>query len=99
MTDYPERAKNITRRYVDILGMGFHPDTRGRNYIDGSGRPPFTKVEADQYDSDMEELSGLCDQYEIGIDEFRRRGWLPECATDADICEELRNEIKSSGGC
>ena len=54
------------------LGFGFHPDTKGPDYV-----PAFTPQQAADYDSDMEALFGLdCDPYEEAIAVWRDMGLL-----------------------
>lgn len=53
-------------RIVRDLGLGFHPDTRGRDYIGpGDGGRYFTDEEADQYDATVRNFPG--DAHEAAI--------------------------------
>jgi hypothetical protein len=61
----------ICNHWVSHFGLGFHPDTRGADYVDGDGNPSLT--EAARYDAEMERLFGLCAE---GVAAMRRAGLL-----------------------
>ena len=50
-----ERARSLIEKWVNRLGPGFHPDTRGVDYTDNLGRNSLTKLEAREYESDIDE--------------------------------------------
>jgi hypothetical protein len=53
-------------RHVRDLGLGFHPDTRGRDYIGpGDFGRYFTDEQADEYDATMRDFPG--DAYEASV--------------------------------
>lgn len=53
----------IARRWVGRFGLGFHPDTRGKDY-----RPALSATEVAEYSADMNRLfSGTGDPYGAGI--------------------------------
>lgn len=50
---------------VHYFGRGYHPDTRGGDYVDRDGTPTFTPAEAKQFDLQTERiLDVLPDAYE-----------------------------------
>lgn len=56
-----EEAKKISRRWAKVLGLGFHPDTRGKDY-----KPALSPSQCDAYDRDMAQLFKLStDPYEM----------------------------------
>lgn len=73
-------ATRIATKWVHILGLGFHPDTRGASYVaERIDEPLFNDVQAKEYDDDMERLFTLAgDPYEYCI-----RAWKT-----ADLIEE-----------
>lgn len=53
----------ICRKWVSRLGLGFHPDTRGKNYS-----PKMSAAEIKEYDADMDVLFEVAqDPYECGV--------------------------------
>lgn len=52
-------------RYVRQFGLGFHPDTRGKDYVDSQGSRCFTDSEAAEYDAVIANFDG--DAYETAI--------------------------------
>ena len=56
-------------RYVRAFGLGFHPDTRGSDYVNGDGARTFTDDEAGLYDATITAVCGLSslDIYEFSI--------------------------------
>lgn len=64
-------VRAILKKYVDALGMGFHPDTAGEEYQDyENGKPSFTFEQAKQYDREMAYCFGLLGDrvYDIGME-------------------------------
>jgi hypothetical protein len=54
--------------WAEQLGLGFHPDTRGADYVEADGSPTLTADEAAQYDADMEAVfDRTIDPYEVGL--------------------------------
>ena len=51
----PLRA--IAAKWVAKFGLGFHPDTRGADYVDSAGACCLTDAEAAEYDADMQTLA------------------------------------------
>jgi hypothetical protein len=63
----------ICRKWVAKLGLGFHPDTCGKDYS-----PEMTAAEISEYDTDMEALFMLAqDPYQCGIDAWAEAGLIP----------------------
>jgi hypothetical protein len=73
----PPLAAEIAARWVAVFGLGFHPDTRGVDYVDGSGARCLSDERADDYEAEMELLSSLdCCPYEAGLGAMRAAGLL-----------------------
>jgi hypothetical protein len=70
--------RRITAKWVRKLGRGFHPDTPGRDYVEGrSGVRCLTNAEADEYDADIDRLFALGgDPYQHGLAAMRVAGLL-----------------------
>ena len=70
----PVWAAYITR--VQQLGLAFHPDTRGSDYVAEGGGPAFTAAEAAEYDRDIEAAFARAeeDPYEIAIAVWEEMG-------------------------
>ena len=61
--------------YIRNLDLGFHPDTRGRDYVMHSdGSRVFTDAEADDIDACVAAVSGACDVYEFGLTVWKAMG-------------------------
>ena len=61
-------ADRIADRYAALCGMGFHPDTRGDDYV-----PPL--ADPASYDCDMDTLFRLAaDPYDCGLRAMARAG-------------------------
>lgn len=62
-------AQTIAAKWVARFGMGFHPDTKGVDYVDmASGERCLTDEEAAEYDADMDRLFVVAaDPYEAGL--------------------------------
>ena len=54
---------------VRQLGLAFHPDTRGNDYVAEGGGPAFTPTEAAEYERDVEAAFARDDEdpYEVAI--------------------------------
>ena len=69
------KQERIAAKWVERIGGGFHPDTRGVNYINRDGSAAFTPEQVAEYDADME---ALCDgprcQYEVSIEAMEKQG-------------------------
>jgi hypothetical protein len=64
-------------RYVRRLGLGFHPDTRGDDYVNADGSRTFTDEEAADYDDAIEAASLGVDPYAFGIEIWETMGLTP----------------------
>jgi hypothetical protein len=71
MTD--TRLSNY-RSLVRLLGLGFHPDTRCRNYVNDDGSPTFTYEQAKKYDAVVTAAFEVCDPYETAIEVWEEMG-------------------------
>jgi len=61
--------------YIRQLGLAFHPDTRGADYLDQGHRPTFTPEQAADYDATITALCATpADQYEFGLAVWRSMG-------------------------
>ena len=62
-----DEGRAIATKWVARFGLGFHPDTPGKDYT-----PRLTAKEAREYDADMDRLFALdCDPYECGLAAMR----------------------------
>jgi hypothetical protein len=72
LSEKPTRAEKkawIAKQFK--MGMSFHPDTHGAEYVNEDGKPTFTRYQAQQYDLMLERLfAGESDPYEISIEAF-----------------------------
>lgn len=69
----------IADKWVKRLGLGFHPDTRGKDYS-----PKFSKEDVAAYDRDMEQLFEISpDPYQAGIDAWTRAGLMRKAGKGA----------------
>lgn len=70
-------ARVIAARWVARFGLGFHPDTRGRDYVLPDFARCLTDAEADEYDTEINRLFELGgDPYQHGLDAMRAAGLL-----------------------
>ena len=64
--------------WAAYLGLGFHPDTRGRDYVHADGSRCFTDAQAAAYDADMHDAHrNEGDPYEAGIAVWQALGLIP----------------------
>jgi len=69
-------AEQICRKWVEAIGVGFHPDTRGASY-----RPKMSRDMVREYDADMVRLfAAPCDPYDLGLEAMAAAGLLPSGA-------------------
>ncbi len=62
-------------RYVRHLGLGFHVDTRGPDYVmDHDGARVFSDDEAAEYDRVVYEAHGIADPFELAFTVWRIMG-------------------------
>jgi hypothetical protein len=67
-------AQKIAGKWVAEFGLGFHPDTRGRDYVEDGNRC-LTDAKADEYDSDMDRLFKVAaDPYKEGLEAMKAAG-------------------------
>ena len=60
----PALARQLAAKWVWRIGLGFHPDTRGKDYS-----PPLSAALIAEYDADMDTLFSInCDPYEVACD-------------------------------
>lgn len=67
-------AYEIAAKWVKIIGGGFHPDTRGKDYVwfNSDGKPLLSDEVAAEYDGDMDRLFAIAaDPYETAIEAMR----------------------------
>ena len=61
-------AREIVVRWFDRFGLGYHPDTRGADYVDQHGARSLTDEEAAAYDRDIDRLFAISPHpYAVGI--------------------------------
>ena len=63
-------------RYVRLLGLGFHPDTRGADYVNRDGSQTFTDAEAERYENIIGGTALNVDPYEFGMKIWTLMGLL-----------------------
>ena len=64
-------AAQITDKWVAILGIGFHPDTRGEDY----SSPALSAEMVAEYERDMKTLFAVSsDPYADAIEAWKRAG-------------------------
>lgn len=62
------QADRFIRACVRYFGIGFHPDTRGAEYMDArTDLPCFTPERAARFDRRMAEAFTVCDPYDIAV--------------------------------
>jgi len=76
--DGTREAMAIATKWVARFGLGFHPDTRGKDYCNADYSPCLTFAEAAEYEADMDRLFGLGDAYEFGLQAMRNAGLLKD---------------------
>jgi hypothetical protein len=65
-------------RAVRYLGLGFHVDTRGRNYVqDIDGTRVFSDAEAEELDRVVDAVHGFADPFELAFTIWRTLGLTP----------------------
>lgn len=73
------RVRAICDHWVARLGLSFHPDNRGADYVDGDGGQFLTDDEVADYAEDMAALCRLApNPYEAGLAAWRRAGLIAE---------------------
>ena len=72
-------ACEIAVKWVEKLGLGLHPDTRGTDYTDVDGSPSFTADEAAEYERDLNTmLNSVSDIYELCAQAWDACGMLDD---------------------
>ena len=70
------QGRRLLERWVVCVGVGFHPDTRGADYVDADDNRVFTPDEAQLYDADVELAHKLCaDVYWTALDLMIEKGF------------------------
>ena len=59
------------------LGLGFHVDTRGRDYVESDGVRVFTDAEAAEHDRVVDAVHDFADPYEMAFTVWREMGLIP----------------------
>ncbi len=81
-------AESFIRACVQLIGMGFHPDTPFLNYTKRDGSPIFSEETAAKYQQNLEEAFAILGDgvYEVGLDEMHKHEkTLPQDAHDVDV--------------
>lgn len=60
----------------DGIGMGFHPDTRFTEYVDGAGARLFTDEQARTLDATLADAFAFLDPYHESLCVWRTHGWI-----------------------
>jgi hypothetical protein len=76
MNDHAREAEHIAEKYISRLGLGFHPDTRGKDYVDSLGKRTFTAKEAAEYEADMGRLFEIAEPYGVVLSVMCSRGLI-----------------------
>lgn len=76
-----DKARALLTPWIDRLGLGFHPDTCGADYVVVGkagirGARFFTDEEAARYDADIEASCGLGDIYAVSLKIWEEKGLL-----------------------
>jgi len=61
-----EDVINQLMRWLDEIGLGFHPDTPGNDYVTRDGTTLFTEEQASEYDLRIQQCFDVCN--ELGLD-------------------------------
>jgi len=70
--------------WVEHFGLGFHPDTSGRNYVDQDGKRCLTNAQAAAYDRDMDAAFGeMDDPYDAAIQIWAKLGLITQAEAEA----------------
>ncbi len=67
-----ESAVCFIKWCVEVIGLGYHPDTHFADYVDRDGRAIFSTADAARLEELTECAFQHCDPYEVGQDEFHR---------------------------
>jgi hypothetical protein len=65
-------AEQFVKACVAEIGLGFHPDTRFEDYVDGDGRRVFPDAEAERLNLMADRAAGFVDLYAVGLAEMRK---------------------------
>lgn len=61
-------VKDQLTKFIDIIGVGFHPDTYFSDYVDfAKNKPLFTPNECRNMDNQMNECFAMCEKYGLDI--------------------------------
>lgn len=66
----------LVRAIRKTFGLGFHPDTRGQDYVNQGGGRSLTDAEADQYNRDLDTVGRDHDVYLVGMRIWQALGLL-----------------------
>ena len=79
---------NQLMRWRNQIGLGFHPDTRGADYVRQDGTRLFARDEASEHDARIQQCFDACEQ--LGLDFY---GLALDCFLPA--LKASRNATKS----
>jgi hypothetical protein len=65
-------AARFVKWCVDVIGLGYHPDTPFADYVDGDGRATFSSPEAGRLEELADRVFKFCDPFEVGHDAFQQ---------------------------
>lgn len=74
--DNEEQARACLAWFVDVLGLGFHPDTRGADYVNRDGSRVFNDAQAAAVDALLDRILAHVDPYDAGVEEMRKQGLI-----------------------
>ena len=67
------------------IGLGFHPDTSGSDYITPDRVPLFTSVQAREYDARIQECFDVCDELGLDLYQMALDCFLPLLSEESDV--------------
>lgn len=68
-----ESAEAFIRWCCREIGIGFHPDTRFKNYVEASGAATFDDASASRLEREISwAFNFLDDPYKVALDELKR---------------------------
>ena len=70
-----EDVLNQLTRWLAEIGLGFHPDTAGNDYVTQDGTMLFTEEQANEYNLKIQQCFDVCNElgldfYELALDYF-----------------------------
>jgi len=95
-----EDVRRCLAMWSITLGIGFHPDTRGVDYIDDNNQRSFTENQAKKYDLSIRQCFDVCNKN--GVDLYALALRIHQTVLNLDVIPNIRKqsmnlqEIKSA---